>query len=380
MPAASTVVLSRIELERGRLAGARGVMEDVATSLPDMGLAVRANLLVSIGGTDHELARLAARTRRSGVNRTRLENLTKLTRATDRVVCEAFDLATGTLVRHTGLDGGACAEADRLVMELADTVDHRLARPTVPGDTEFLHRAADVIRRRLPDHDLWDLPVMAHEFGHVLAAHLQLYDPIDDQVLELGETVVGGWPGYSDTQGEELFCDLLAGYAMGPSYACTLLLHRLDPAATVTPHPGGSHPPDAARAAVVLGVLDLLTAKEPPDSRYRMTYAQLSAAWSELQLAAPASARMTPEEATGITTQVRVALAFLDQRLQPLRYDWPPATVRALADALMANRPPDSGLDYRIRDVLNAAWRLRLAATPDAPLPAHVATGARALI
>jgi hypothetical protein len=377
---ATAVVLGRIEVERGRLRSARQAMDVVAASMPEVGLDTRANLVLAIGSTDSELAKLAARSRRGGVNQNRLQNLTKLTKATDRVVREAFALATGTLARDQGLDGGACAEADRLIAELAEIVDDRLARPTVPGDAEFLHRAADVIRRRLPDHGVWDLPVMAHEFGHVLAAHLQLYDPINDQVLNLGNTVLGGWPGYSGTQGEELFCDLLATYAMGPSYACTMLLHRLDPLAAMTPDPAATHPPDAIRAAVVLEVLALLTRGEPDDSRYRMTYGQLSAAWTELQEKAPEKSRLAAEPADGVRTQVRVALDFLDQKLKPLRYDWPRAVIWELAAALKENRPPDPGFDYRIRDVLNAAWRLRLSATPCSPLPAHVEARARILI
>jgi hypothetical protein len=377
---AAAVVLGRIEVERGRLRSARQAMDVVAADMPTVGLDTRANLVLAIGSTDGELEKLAERSRRYGVNQNRLENLTKLTKATDRVVREAFALATGTLARGRGLDGGACAEADRLIAELAEIVDKRLARPTVPGDAEFLHRAADVIRRRLPDHGVWDLPVMAHEFGHVLVAHLQLYDPINDQVLNLGNTVLGGWPGYSDVQGQELFCDLLATYAMGPCYACTMLLHRLDPLAAITPDPAAPHPPDATRAAVVLEVLALLTRGEPADSRYRMTYSQLSAAWGELLEQVPEMPRHMLEQADSVRTQVRVVLNFLDQKLKPLRYSWPSAGIRELAAALKENRPPGTGIDYRIRDVLNAAWRLRLSAIPGNPLPAHVEARARTLI
>lgn len=372
------VVLSRIEVERVRLAGASRALKGVSAGAPLIASTTVASLALVIASTDDALAELADAARKR-VTKTRLENLAKLTKATDRVVREAFALAAGVLARSQGLDGGACAEADSLIAELAGVVDARLARPTVPGETEFLNRAADVIRRRLPDHGVWDLPVMAHEFGHVLAAHLKLYDPVEDKILDLGQAVLGGWPDCAGVQGEELFCDLLATYAMGPSYACAMLLHRLNPIAATAPDPGSTHPPDAVRAAVVLGVLTLLTKGEPDDSRYRTTCDHLGVAWRELQQLAPETA-LTPEQSDGVMTQVRLVLNFLSQQLKPLRYEWPSAEIRELAEALKANRAPNVGDDYRIRDVLNAAWRLRVFASVGDPLPAHVETGARALI
>jgi hypothetical protein len=374
------VMLSRIEMERVRLASASRAMDGVRADAPLIGEATAANLAQVITGTDDELAELAVGVRRHGVTPIRLEKLTMLTKATDRVVREAFALATGVLARSQGLDGGACAEADSLIAELAAAVDRRLARPTVPGEAEFLHRATDVIRRRLPDHGIWDLPVMAHEFGHVLAAHLKLYDPVEDQILELGHLVLDGWPDCSSTQGEELFCDLLATYAMGPSFACAMLLHRLDPVAPAAPDPTSTHPPDAVRAVVVLAVLSELTRDDPADSRYRLTCDQISASWLELQDLTPMASRLRPERQEGVMMQVRVTLDLLSHKLKPLRYDWPTAEIRELAEALEANQAPVADRYYRIRDVLNAVWQLRLGASADHPPPAHVETCARALI
>jgi hypothetical protein len=378
--AVAQVVLSRIEMERVRLQSARRALDGVSASAPRIASATVAKLVLAIDSTNDDLVMLGGRTRTRGVTKDRLEDLALQATATDRVVREAFALAAGVLARSHGLDGGACAEADSLIAELAEVVDNTLARPTIPGDSEFLHRAADLIRRRLPDHGVWDLPVMAHEFGHVLAKHLHVYDPVSNQVLELGEDVLGGWPECSAVQAEELFCDLLACYATGPSYACTLLVHRLDPVATAAFDPAAPHPPDAVRAAVVLGTLTLLTKGERSDSRYRMTCNRLRTTWRELQLLAPAKAQLTPEQEEDVLLQVRVVLDFLSHRLKPLRYDWPRAGIRELTDALRGIRPVDVGGDYRIRDVLNAAWLLRLSASAANPLPAQVETGARALI
>ncbi len=377
-PPCAAIVLSRIELECGRLQSAHQAMDRVAADIPVVGAVSRSNILNSIYSTKAQLEALASRTRKHGVTQIRLENLAKLSKAVDRVVQESFALATGALARRQGLDCGACEEADLLIAELAAIVDVRLARPTVPGDSEFLHRAADVIRRRLPDHGVWDLLVMAHEFGHVVIAHLQLYDPVNDQVLEPGNIVLGGWAGLSPAQGEELFCDVFATYALGPSYACTMLLHRLDPAAVAAAAPRDTHPPDAVRATVVLEVLRLLTDDEPPISRHRTMYSLLRQAWTGLQHSASNVTEPLPD---ALKSQVRTALQFLDEKLERIRYKWPGTEVKELADALEENRVPSAEFRYRIRDVLNAAWMLRLNSWISGdPLPTHVEQHARNII
>jgi hypothetical protein len=380
-PPPAAIVLSRIELECGRLQRAREAMDRVAADLPALGDVSRSNLLNSIYSTKTQLEDLTRRTRKHGVTRNRLENLTKLSKATDRVVRESFALAGGALARRQGLDCGACEEADLLIAELAAIVDKRLARPTVPGDSEFLHRAADVFRRRIPDHGVWDLLVMAHEFGHVVIAHLDLYDPVNDQVLETGNVVLGGWADFSGTQGEELFCDVLATYALGPSYACTMLLHRLDPAAVAAADPRGTHPSDAVRAAVVLEALQLLIKDEPPISRYRTMYSLLGQAWSDLQHSASTGAHEMEPLSPALINQVRIALQFLGEKLGRVRYEWLGTEIKELADALEENREPSSEFHYQIRDVLNAAWMMRLNSWISGDqLPAHVEQRARNII
>ncbi|BCJ47348.1 hypothetical protein GCM10010168_70620 [Actinoplanes ianthinogenes] len=380
MPSDKDVILARIELDRFRLRRARQAMAGVATQLPGAGQAMYAKLATTIDETDTGLADLADRTRKYDVSTDRLAALTERRQATDRVVDEAFALATGTLARRDGLDDGACAEADRLIAELAATVDPGLARPTVPGESEFLHRAAFVIRRRVPDHGVWDLPVMAHEFGHVLTTRFDLYDPITNTVRPLGAEALGGWPGCTGPQAEELFCDVFATFATGPAYPCTMLLHRLDPTADATIDPRRSHPPDPVRAAVLLEALNRLTAGEPPEGRYRMVHEQLTLAWAALGEHAPASAAVSAEQQATIRRQVTTTLALLGKKVRPLRYAWRNAVLRQLAQALDGNRKPDGGIGFQIRDVLTVAWLARLDATAAHPAPEHLDDWVRSLI
>lgn len=373
-------MLGRIELEQKRLASARDALDAIAGNPSSLTCDARTRLLLGVSTMNDELARLATRTHVSGVSRTRLERLTKLTLATSRVAREAFALANGVLARNEGLDHGCCAEAEQLIAELASVVDSKLSRPVIPADGESFHRGTDVIRRRVPDHGIWDLPVMAHEFGHVLSSHLMLYDPIDEQVLELGDLVVGGWPGFAAAQGEELFCDVFAIYVMGPSYAASLLVNRLDPTAPAATDARSTHPSDATRANVILAALSRTTRDEPADGRYRLTCDQLGSAWNGLKECANELAPLPPDEAKAVMDHVPGVIEFLDQRLRRMRYVWRASTLAPLMEAVRHGEAAREGLGHTIRDVLNATWALRLSASPRTPTTSQLEADARVLV
>lgn len=380
-PPPEAIALGRIDADLSRLRKAGHATDQMARDFPDFGAATQSGIRGSLTRTERNLTALQRRIARRGVTNANLGRLSVLTTATDRVVRESFLLAYGVLARRQSLDQGACAEADLLIAELAGCIDARLARPTVPADTEFLHRAFDVIRRRVPDDGVWDLPVMGHEFGHVLVAHLQLYDPVNDQVTGVGSEVLGAWPDCSTAQGEELFCDALATFSVGPAYVCTVLLQRLNPSADARMSAGDSHPSDAVRAAVVLECLRKLTQDEPQISRLRTLHSYLAAAWAALQQRAPDAARVTDAQREAFAEQTRNVTQFLLEDLGQLRYAWPGARVRALVAELNRPAPSAEPVATSVRDVMNVAWLLRLqAAVSGTQLPAQVGRKAQQMI
>lgn len=374
-PLATSVALARIELERGRLRSADVAMDQVADRLPKLCRAAGARLCGAVASNDRKLKDLAQSIRRDGANANRLEKLENLRRAVDRVVRESYALATGAVLRAEHLDGGACDVAERLIADLAALVDERLARPVVPADSEFLHRATDVVRRRLPDYGLWDLPVMAHELGH-LVTDLKVYDAEYELRLGVDESLRGGWPGCSTAQGEELFCDVFATFALGPSYPCALLLHRLDPTAPAdTADPNATHPPDAVRAMAVLEALRQLDACATSRCRPRRMATQLENIWAEL------SGRPTATAAGDLVSSVHATVDFLTGELSKLQYEWRPSLIQELAKAYESGTPVAGGLRYEIRDVLSAASLVRLEQLrTGAPEPAGLAEGGTRLI
>src|SRR5262249_25398374 len=81
---------------------------------------------------------------------------------------EALQLITGLVLRDHALDWGICNIADTLVKQCAGDT-RNLEALTVPALQEALtHTLGYIIRLRFPEWSVWTLPLVVHEFGHVL--------------------------------------------------------------------------------------------------------------------------------------------------------------------------------------------------------------------
>lgn len=281
-------------------------------------------------------------------------------RGTDRIASEALALAMGAVARANGLDQGGCDDADRFVAWLAGKVDRKFARPTVPSDEDALHRAVDVIHRRVPDHPIWDLPVMAHEFGHLLAHGLTSWAATGDVIGSPVKDELTGLDELARKREEELFCDLFASWALGPSYLCTLVFHRLDPLQS-SDDSRSTHPADAVRVAACLELLEIMRGSVSAHAFDTQLY-WARAAWAAMQGegSSPEAATLTESQLGSVRARVSNWNSVLRQDLGPFVYCWSPA-VEALSRHLRLAAPIDGGTTYTAADVLNAAWVVRLA-------------------
>jgi hypothetical protein len=353
----AAVVLIRLDLERSRLARIQDLRRTgPAAELVEEFAGDRLNALVTdLRGQLDRLATKAAKR----VNGATFGDLAELQHAVDRAAGEALGLAMGALARQAGLDDNACEEADLLVKWLARRLDRRFARPTMPGDEEAVHRATDVIHRRVPDHGLWDLPVMAHEFGHLAASGLGSWDARDNQVLRPVESWLDNFHGKGRSQATELFCDVFATYSMGPSYLCALVFHRLCPVADARAFDDGSHPSDPSRVYACQWTLRRMRGSEIALHPFDRPCTLASTAWESMQAAAPANARLTKDMQADLNTQLVGCWVAVTTNLSSLAYQWS-WIIRDLVSYLESPVAPDMPDGFSPADALNAAWLVRL--------------------
>jgi hypothetical protein len=287
-----------------------------------------------------------------------LHDLVGLQKAVDRAASEALNLAMGALARRVRLDDDACEEADLFIEWLSGRLDRRFARPTIPGGEDALHRATDTIRRRVPDHGLWDLPVMAHEFGHVVASGLSSWDARDDQVLRPVEPWLENFQDMRRSQATELFCVVFATYTIGPSYLCTLVFHRMDPLATVRASEDGTHPGDPTRVYACEWALRRMRGSSVALHAFDLQIRWARIAWEAMRATPPAQARLDSRVRGELDGQLEGCWGPLTRNLSALEYH--ASGIGDLVTYLESPTIPEMPDSFSPADALNAAWVARL--------------------
>jgi hypothetical protein len=344
----SVVVRARLDLEARRI----DAVERMRTDGPSAQLVDK----ITGGRLDTIVSNQRARFSKLDPSKPDFAKLAALERSTDNVAREGTSLAMGALARHAGLDEGSCDQADRFVEWLAGKGDVKVARMSIPGDAHSVHRSTDVIRRQVPDYGIWDLPVLAHEFGH-LAAGINAWDSETDAVTAPVAVELEGLDGAARSQAIELFCDLFATYSLGPSFLCTLVFHRCNPAASAHVSSTASHPSDPMRVFAAERLLGHLRGNQEAHGFDTQLY-WCKAAWTQMQAGSPTESLLSDEQAGETLTRVAKWWTVLTTQLSGFGYIWSPT----IQDLVAHLRSPDLPIPGRFSpaDVLNAVWVGRL--------------------
>ena len=156
---------------------------------------------------------------------------------------------------------------------------------TVPGPDPFVAVDTEVIRTRFPDWSLWSLPLMAHEFGHLVAFNTPAFrDYQAEQQPSLlrdhprPPLAAGGYEQARLRHLDELFADMFALFTFGPAYATCLFALYLDPATAYAPR--GAHPSHDERAAATIQALRAMD-RQGGDGLYAPLAGRLEAGWED---------------------------------------------------------------------------------------------------
>lgn len=286
---------------------------------------------------------------------------------------ECLDLLGGLALRDRSTDDQICQLADELIYECAQPSFKVVASmPSLAEDigdslTTTLRRVASI---RFPDWTLWTVPLVAHEYAYVMT---EVEDVLRTHVS--GQATIwaaahGPDPGASSVADElrlrtanyarVLLADAFATFAMGPSYACSALLLRLDPASAVHRY----RPSDATRARMILGVLGEMN--QLSMGAYDDILKFLTERWGEMALLAPPPDIDAPED----VLIPEAVSAYLHKKFKYKRTgytsqgwaaarDWAREWESDLIKRKPLALPSGRGAISTLRDALNAVWDCR---------------------
>lgn len=280
---------------------------------------------------------------------------------------EVFCYAIGRLLHVDGSGRpDAWAAADRLLMQLANRTG--VADPPLAGlefdlGWESLTPLIGLVRLRYPGAGFWDLPALAHEFGHhVLAGPaavdpgdlLPLRDAADGFTVEQSARQVLWRPAFAEREDQcrrriaELVADVFATYAVGPAYPWCCVALRIPPDDIDRLHP--EHPPWQFRVPAMIETLRAMSARSRDGGYLEAVADDVAGLWGTVAgpCADPAS--------DGLRVVGRWVGEIADalDDVTGLRYDY-----GWLADRCpgAAEGPP---VEWSIAHVLNAGWKWRL--------------------
>jgi hypothetical protein len=275
---------------------------------------------------------------------------------------EFVSLMQGTMERRAGLDEGMCDIADAMLEHLCRLADVGWRRFTVPG-SDYLTERTGVVRVRFPAASIWDLPFLAHEFGHVIEHEIRADDDDGDRFEVLTRYLT---ESTSSAQQQaflrEHYADILATYAVGPMFGWAIICQQVDPVSALDREGDlETHPADAKRVHMILRTLESMDEAQPNAPKYGSSRDQMTRLW-EIMLAGGNKSRSLPVRTIKQLDRQQAGLfRIVDENLYALRYSgWERArTLAEYATASASPVAPDPAVT--IVDTLNAAWIERVA-------------------
>jgi hypothetical protein len=255
---------------------------------------------------------------------------------------EHLDMLEGAAFRVVGFDDGVAEAADELLVRLDKIVSVNVYL-AVPSRTQAVRQVvARLVRMGFPGWSFWDLPLVAHEFGHIVALH-------DDVRSELD----GKGPQGRRQWRETLLADAFATYTLGPSYAIAVLMLALNP----KPEHHRRLPSGPLRAHLILQQLEDMSSL---DGAYAEIAADLRKVWDPVAVAPSA------EEVADANCWVERArqLLWVDKQLENAP-SYPESRwigVSSWPDRLLVDSPvePIVVREEDLLDFVNVAWVCRL--------------------
>jgi hypothetical protein len=274
--------------------------------------------------------------------------LDKLQADASDLLRECLAFLEGGLVRAAGLDGGVCALADKMFEALNDRTDLAWQRFTLVAAGEFYSTLSGIVRLRFTDTDIWSLPVAVHEFGHFVSA-----TPRFTEFSELTDREKGNDPRY-ESHLRELFSDLFATYALGPSLVLTCALLRFSPSGAES----NTHPSNAQRVWWMLETLSNMD-KTEGDPTFAPIAGKIRESWTAALKASGQLEALPDGEISRLRPWLLDLYDLVNSRIPMVRYG---NILRAqeMYQGLRNGQTPAIRAEDGIPDVLNAAWLYRL--------------------
>jgi hypothetical protein len=338
-------------------------LDRAGDSLEKQGTAINTKLLQSVKGrfkNDLEGLRNRCQSLRKRIDggaspESGWTHLANLQQDSTDLLQECLAFLEGALVRSNRFDGGICALADSMLLRLSQTADLGWRRFTLAAVGEVYSTMSGIVRLRFTDTDIWSLPVAVHEFGHFAAGA-----PTFSEFAQIAADAKNQDARY-ESHLRELFSDLFATYALGPSLVLACVLLRFSPVNAYAE--SKTHPSNAQRVWWMLETLAAMDESDGGEPILGPLAGKIRAGWTEALKASGQAEALPDAEVARLRPWLLDLYDLVNSRVPVVRYrSLSFLRAQQIQQALRNSQTPLLRDEDEIPDVLNAAWLYRLQA------------------
>lgn len=323
----------------------------------------------------------------------------KIFKESQSILRECLEIIGTLAIRNKDLDQRILYLADELIREcfFLCTGEQRYYLLVHGMEDTVTKTKARIIRLRFPEWTTWDLPLTAHELGHVIVNEtlkserakpkedegdliwlpivqdqrdsLVAVDSVLQKKSQAGEIEQQEASQWAESRVHKFLADAFATYTMGPAYACSAILLRLDPSLGAF----CGTPSDIQRAHIILSTLTCANNNEKITKPYTEVLRQLWEYWNNAVSRVNPNGKLEPAYETWLQQLAEKFgkelghQSFLASALYPpngvktgwQRADqWSRGWLKQWESTHNLIVPQPSSED--LRDVLNATWLCRL--------------------
>jgi len=357
------LLLARLDAFATKCDQAKKAIQSTQVINPKLYERAASGLFGRIENERDKISQLRRRTDKDQINDASWSILSSYEEESSTLFGECLAFLQASRARGHDVDADLCEIADSLLNELAKLAELKWDRFTVLATEEFFRDLAQIIRLRFPFSGIWDLPVSAHEFGHFVAGRLNLalagrhslaFEVYKEDFKRQHADCGDEWMFYL----EEYFADVFAAFSLGPAYACTCLLLRFDPAFAHREE-DKRHPSYAKRAYGILQTLGRMNIEKDSKGVFEAARDKLADWWKQQLVSAGQNTVLSQDEMAQVSGIVSNFYEMLKTGAPGARFSrWQAAIGQC--NWLRTAPPPDvTASDFRLSDLINAAWICR---------------------
>jgi hypothetical protein len=289
---------------------------------------------------------------------------------------ETHDFLSGALMKKDLPDQGIIELAEVILLDFSLNTRVRLSPEVILGKSNYLSLLSGVFYKPLADLDIWNLPLLAHDLGHMISLENDKFSKFHEYQIRIIKGEYRNQYQMEDKQNNayiykrsqhifEFFADAFGVYYLGPAFVLNAILLHFNPLEAYLDR--DLHPTYAERVDLMLEILRMMGNQEEGPKKFEFEpYHHIARLIAEIWTDEVERVQLKPDHAyekhePQVKYLAEEIYGFLERYYRLLEFrgkDWLRAV--SMAHDLIPRGPDPEIYSESLRNLLNIAWAFRI--------------------